>query len=276
MKSDMKVYTQNLHTHGVLCDGKDDYESSIRRAMELGFTSIGFSGHSYMSYAPSHSMSVEGTEEYKKTVRALAEKYKGRIDVLCGIEFDMYSEDPLTGYDYIIGSVHYLKVGNEFVGFDRGADEVERVIDVYFDGDGMKYAKKYYETLCELPKYAKSDIIGHFDLITKHVETRSFFDTASKEYRACALEALHTLKEACSVFEINTGAISRGYRTTAYPEPFLLKEMKALGCGIVISSDCHDNRFLDCHFGEALDMARACGFTEVLTLEKSGFVPHRI
>ena len=48
----MKTYTQNLHTHGVLCDGKDDYESTIRRAMELGFSSIGFSGHSYMSYSP--------------------------------------------------------------------------------------------------------------------------------------------------------------------------------------------------------------------------------
>jgi histidinol-phosphatase (PHP family) len=221
-------------------------------------------------------MSVEDTEAYKKTVRALAKQYEGKIDVLCGIEFDMYSEDPLEGYDYVIGSVHYLKMGDEFVGFDRGADEVERVINVYFDGDGMKYTKKYYETLCELPNYAKSDIIGHFDLITKHLETRNFFDTTSKQYRTYALEALHTLKKTCPVFEINTGAISRGYRTTAYPEPFLLREMKALGCGVVISSDCHDNRFLDCHFGDALEMARACGFTEVLTLEKNGFVSHGI
>ena len=44
----------------------------------------------------------------------------------------------------------------------------------------------------------------------------------------------------------------------------------------MISSDCHDNRFLDCHFGDALEMARACGFTEVLTLEKNGFVSHGI
>ena len=272
----MKKYPQNLHTHGTLCDGRDDYESTVLRAMELGFTSIGFSGHSYMSYSPAHSMSVEGTEVYKRTVRELARKYEGRIRVLCGIEFDMYSEDPLEGYDYIIGSVHYLKMGNEYVGFDRSADEVERVIRTYFDGDGMKYARKYYETLCDLPSYAKSDIIGHFDLITKHMETRHFFDTTSKEYRSYALEALHVLRESCNVFEINTGAISRGYRSTAYPEPFLLKEMKNLGCEIVISSDCHDNRALDCHFSEALDMARACGYTHVLTLEQDGFAAHGI
>ena len=36
----MKKYPQNLHTHGILCDGRDDYESTILRAMELGFTSM--------------------------------------------------------------------------------------------------------------------------------------------------------------------------------------------------------------------------------------------
>ena len=70
------MYKQNLHTHGVLCDGKDEYEATVLRALELGFDTIGFSGHSYMSYSPSHSMSVEGTEEYKRTVRALAKKYE--------------------------------------------------------------------------------------------------------------------------------------------------------------------------------------------------------
>ena len=272
----MKKYTQNLHTHGTFCDGKDDYESTVKRAMELGFTSIGFSGHSYMSYSPAYSMSVEGTEEYKKVVRALAKKYEGQIDVLCGIEFDMYSEDPLVGYDYIIGSVHYLKLDGKYVGFDRSADEVQSVINEYFGGDGLKFAKKFYETVCELPKYAKFDIVGHFDQITKNIEKRNLFDTSSKEYRTYALEALHTVAESCNVFEINTGAISRGYRTTPYLEPFLLREIKEIGGGIVISSDCHDNRYLDIHFDESLELARSCGFTEVLTLEKSGFVPHKI
>lgn len=270
------MYKQNLHTHGVLCDGKDEYEATVLRAIELGFDTIGFSGHSYMSYSPSYSMSVEGTEEYKRVVRALAEKYKGQIDVLCGVEFDMFSEDPLEGYDYVLGAAHYLKIGEEYVGFDRSADEVGRVIDTYFGGDGMKYAKMFYETVCELPKYAKSDVIAHFDLITKHAETHNFFDTESKEYRNYALEALHTLAEHCKVFEVNTGAISRGYRTTPYPQPFLLRELKEMGCGIVLGSDCHDNRYLNCNFDEALELARSCGFTEVLNLTKNGFVPQKI
>lgn len=30
-------YNQNLHTHGILCDGKDEYEDTVKRAIELGF-----------------------------------------------------------------------------------------------------------------------------------------------------------------------------------------------------------------------------------------------
>ena len=38
----------------------------------------------------------------------------------------------------------------------------------------MEYAKLYYKTLSELPQYGKFDIIGHFDLITKHSDNCKF------------------------------------------------------------------------------------------------------
>ena len=65
----------------------------------------------------------------------------------------MYSEVDLSGYDYLIGSLHYFKMGEEYVGFDRSADEVMRVINEHFGGDGLAFAKKYYEKLCSLPSY---------------------------------------------------------------------------------------------------------------------------
>ncbi|MBR2338614.1 MAG: PHP domain-containing protein [Clostridia bacterium] len=265
------MYPQNLHTHGVLCDGKDDYESTVRRALELGFSAIGFSGHSYMPYSPAYGMSKKKTAQYRALVNGLKEKYRGRIDVFCGIEFDMYSDDDLCGYDYVIGSLHYFKRGDRYIGFDRNAEQVQAVIDEEFGGDGMKYAQAYYEELCHLPEYGKMDIVGHFDLITKHSDTHRFFDENSPQYRAWALEAVHTLAETIRVFEVNTGAIARGYRRTPYPAPFILKEIRELGCGVVIGSDCHDNRYLDCRFQESLELIRACGFREVLTLTPRGF-----
>lgn len=264
-------YDQNLHTHGILCDGMDSYESTVKRAIELGFDGIGFSGHSYMAYSPSHSMSVEGTEAYKKEIHRLKEAYRGIIHVYCGIEFDMYSSDDLKGYEYVIGSLHYFRFGDEYVGFDRSADEVQRVIDHHFDGDGMRFAKLYYEKLAEMPDHCPCDIIGHFDLVAKHIETRSYFDPASAQYRRYVEDCIDALAGKVKAFEINTGGITRGYRSTPYPEPFILRMLKAHGCQLVISSDCHDNRYLNYGFDHCLDLARACGFTEVLKLTPHGF-----
>jgi histidinol-phosphatase (PHP family) len=57
------------------------------------------------------------------------------------------------------------------------------------------------------------DIIGHFDLVAKNNERGRFLDTAAKEYPDLGLEAIHALKGEIPFFELNTGAIARGYRT---------------------------------------------------------------
>ena len=145
-------YLQNLHTHSTYCDGKDTPEEMILSAIDKGHFSIGFSGHSYMHFSKGASMSPEGTENYKKEIRTLAEKYKDKIDVFCGLEVEIYSEVDLSGFDYLIGSVHYFKFGDLHVGFDRSQDAVRDVIDTHFGGDGMAYAKEYYKTLSRLPE----------------------------------------------------------------------------------------------------------------------------
>ena len=40
-------------------------------------------------------------------------------------------------------------------------------------------------------------------------------------------------------FEVNYGAIARGYRTVPYPEKRLLTKIKDAGKEIVYTSDCH-------------------------------------
>lgn len=270
-------HLQNLHTHSVYCDGKDTPEEMIRTALEKGFESIGFSGHSYMYFAPEHSMSLEGTEEYRREVRRLQEKYAGQIDVFLGLEFEMYSTQvDLSGYDYLIGSSHYFNFGDRIVGFDRSAEVVAGVIDECFGGDGMKYAKTYYEHLARLPEYGDFDILGHFDLIAKHVEKADFFDAESDEYREYAVRAAEALAGRIPYFEVNTGAIARGYRTSPYPSRFIMKELKRLGFKPVISSDCHNRQDLDCAFDQAERMLRECGFTERYVLTRDGFKPVRL
>ena len=65
-------------------------------------------------------------------MQILQEKYKDRIAIFCGLELDLFSVTDLSPFDYVIGSVHYLKRNGEYIGFDRNLQTVQAVIDTYF------------------------------------------------------------------------------------------------------------------------------------------------
>ncbi len=264
-------YKQNLHTHSTFCDGMNTPEEMIKTAISLDFDSVGFSGHSHMHYSTEYGMTLAGTEEYFKEVNSLKEKYKDQIKIFCGIEYDMFSNLDISQFDYAIGSVHYFLIDGRYVDVDRDDTHVERVINEYFGGDGLAYAKMYYEHLAKLPEYGRFDIIGHYDLITKHSEKRSFFDESSKKYMDYVISSAEALRGKIPFFEVNTGAIARGYRTTPYPSVAIVKELKRLGFGAIISSDCHNANMLECGFADAEKMLKECGFGETYVLTEEGF-----
>lgn len=264
------MYIQNLHTHTSFCDGADTPEEMIVAALKKGFDSLGFSGHSYMTYSK-YLGDIDRTEDYKKAVSELKQKYEDRIKIYLGLEVDMYSKPKMEGYDYLIGSVHYFKIEEEYVGFDKSEQEVEDIINKYFDGNGMKYAKYYYKTLAQLPEYGNFDIIGHFDLITKHSDNRVFFDAESKEYLNSAFEAAEVLAKTVPFFEVNNGAVAREYRKTPYPSIPIMKRLKELGLGAVITSDSHSTKTIDCGFELSTELLKECGFKEKYILTDNGF-----
>jgi histidinol-phosphatase (PHP family) len=267
---------QNLHTHSTYCDGKDSLEEMIVYAMEHGFDSIGFSSHSYMHFSPKSTMTIAGTESYKSEVRELASKYAGRMKVYCGLELELNSEVDLEGYDYIIGAYHYFKLGDEYVGFDRKAAEVQHVIDTRFGGDFLAYAKEYYANIVKLGEIGVVDIVGHFDLLVKNCDALASLDCSLPAYRRYALEAAEELSRTVGIFEVNTGAIARGYRRTPYPDPFIIKALKTFGSRLILSSDCHDKHNLACGFEESIELIKSCGFKEIWRLEDGQFVPQPI
>ena len=78
-------------------------------ACAQGLTTLGFTGHSYTQRDREYCMSPSRTAQYKATIAKLKTEYKGKVDILCGIEWDLLSEDKRTGYDYWIGSAHHLR-----------------------------------------------------------------------------------------------------------------------------------------------------------------------
>ena len=271
------LYKQNLHTHTTYCDGKNTPEEIVKKAIELNFNSIGFSGHAFIKGIDCDwTMAEDNMSLYKKEICLLREKYVGKLNILCGLELDLNAPVDTDEYDYVIGSMHFIPINGELVECDTTAQNVEKIIQTHFSGNGIKYAEAYYKNLVEVFKKNKADIVGHFDLLTKHSERFNFFDEESFEYRSIAIEALRKISQRCDLFEINTGAIARGYRTTPYPAPFILQEIKRIGARVIISSDCHNKDMLDCGFADCIKILKAQNINEAFVLKNGNFVGQKI
>ena len=168
------MYKQNLHTHTIFCDGKDTPEEMVQAAITKGFHSLGFSMHAYVPC--SGIGSLERLETYKREILRLKALYADKIKIYLGLEYDIFASHGAEGYEYTIASVHCLRHNGEAFDFDGGLPKTRQVIENYFGGDSVAFARRYYETVASIPDHGKFDILGHFDLITKNNETGNFLD----------------------------------------------------------------------------------------------------
>lgn len=263
----------NFHTHSTYCDGKDTVEEMINEAIKRGFIAIGFSGHSYFENDKSFAMSVEGSARYRQEINALKDKYKNSIKIYCGIEQDYYSTQPITGYDYVIGSVHSIYKNGDYMIVDDNHQDFKLKLDRLYGGDFDLFAEDYFGMVADVVNKTNADIIGHIDLLLKCSEYVGYKPT--KRFLGLAEDAVKKLCKFSRPFEINTGAMARGYRTIPYPIPEILDMIKKYGGKIVFSSDCHDKNYLDYGFDVAEELAKNAGFNEhgVITEEGIEYIP---
>ena len=261
----------SVHTHSVMCDGKNTLAEMAAAACDAGAASFGASGHSHTPI-PEDEGGVLPADmtAYRAEVLRLREEYAGRMDVLLGIELDNRADVTAEGFDYWIGSVHRLR-GPDGVDctVDWDAETLGRCLREAFHGDSGEMAARYYEEVRQMAA-RKPDILGHIDLITKFNEDGSFFDEAGPGYRAAALEALHAAGPKETLLEINTGAMSRGYRSVPYPALFLLREWRDMGGRIILTADAHSAAAVVYGYAQAAALAQAAGFDRSTLLTRRG------
>ncbi len=226
------------HAHTEFCDGKSTAEEMILSAIESGAEEIGLTPHSPIK-GETWCMSEEGFSEYKNTLSILKEKYKDKIRVFAGIEEDIISGTDTSSLDYVIGSVHSVSVDGKNLWVDLSPAEVRENVKNCFHNDAYLYVKTYYESVAKIYEKTKCDIIGHFDLITKFIERDELFSLSDERYIKERDKALDVLLQTPALFEVNTGAIARGYRKAPYPDDSVLKKIAESGKPLVINSDSH-------------------------------------
>ena len=255
------------HTHTTFSDGKDTAREMVEGAIALGMKEIGFSDHAPMTFDCKWSMSEGQAEEYKKLINDLKEEYKGRIKIYLGVEQDYYSVDA-TGYDYIVGSVHYVLKNGVYLPVDEGAQTTQEFVNEYYSGDAYAYAEDYFKLVKDVYKKTKCHIIGHFDLVTKFNERLPMININNERYVKAYTEAINELLKTPAIFEINTGAISRGYRSGPYPDDNMIDLIAKGGKPFAICSDTHSVESIDCNLEKEREKLEQKGYTYIKSLDE--------
>ncbi len=222
----------------------------ILEAIQDGFQMIGITDHSFVAVDADSCLAYEHYEEYQQELRSLKEKYADKIEVLCGIEQDYYSDHPAEGFDYVIGSVHFIKMDDELIGIDwsgeYGVSVIRDAADRFFDGDVYGMIEAYYETISNVVEITNCDIIGHFDVIRKNNDEIPFFDPQNERYIAAWKKAADRLLEKDIIFEINVSPLLNKTLSVPHPAPDIQDYLKARGAKLLYTGDCHSvNRLRD-------------------------------
>ena len=263
----------SLHNHTVFCDGKDTMEAFVEAAVRDGAPALGFSGHSHLPFDERYCMTHASEAAYKEEFARLKKLYGDRIRLYLGIEAELFGDSCPDDYEFVIGSAHFIHKDGAYLEIDESKGTVLKNVARFYGGDYYAYTKDYFRTVAESAKRKEVAIVGHFDLVTKFNGDGAMFDETSPKYLIPAYEAVEELLPYDRVFEMNTGAVSRGYRKDPYIGKDILSYMHAHHVRVTVSADAHracDYRFM---FEETAAILKSAGYREVWEFDGTGMVP---
>jgi histidinol-phosphatase (PHP family) len=247
----------DYHMHTPLCrHAVGEPVDYARRALELGFTEIGFADHSPMRQddfddwrmrADQLDEYVEKVRQARRDVPQLAIRLALEVDYLPGHEDWIRELAARHPWDYLIGSVHYVS--------DSWAVDHPRQISEWKQRDAFEVWSAYFDRLTRAAETGLFQIIGHADLPKKF---------GHKPERDCAPlyeKFLSAAKQRDCALELNTAGLRKDCKEI-YPGRELLRLAFDQGVPITFGSDAHAPEEVGMHFAEAVQLARAVGYRE--------------
>ena len=286
----MIEFPSGLHIHTVWGDGKNTPEEMILAAVAAGFESVGISEHAYAPY-DTVCIPKDKMDGYRGEVFSLKEKYRGTIEVYAGIEVDFHCLYDKDQWDFVIGSVHYVRgrkqwdraIGPESCACGVSGDYYpidyteESILKAIADIGSARYlVQDYCESVAVLAESYRPDILGHIDVITKLNAKYPFFDEQSGWYLSLWEGLIGRIAATGVIVELNSGAVSRGWRDAPYPAPELIEMLRKKNVPVTISSDAHRADDIDCAYPAILDALRKAGYSSVKMLKGGRFCDYGI
>ena len=252
----------DYHMHTPLCGhATGEPREYAQGALDAGLEEIGFSDHAPFVHTedPNVTMNIKQLSEYYRMIEDVRKEYSNNLRIKIAIEADYIPgyEDKTKAllddypYDYVIGSVHFIK--------DWGFDDPSQR-EQWNQKDINQVYRDYYQLLRQCAQTGMYDIMGHVDLVKKfgHRATEDF----SKEVQKTA----EVFKECGVAVEINTAGLRKPAKEM-YPSLDCLKIYGDAGVLLTFGSDAHDPKDVGKDFDKAVELALAAGYSEYVLFE---------
>jgi histidinol-phosphatase (PHP family) len=184
-------------------------------------------------------------------------------DLRLGIEADFVPgrEDRMANlldqrpWDYVIGSVHFLR---------DAAVDMEDEWDVWRGARSADEVwRRYYETLGEAAASGLFDVLAHPDLVKVWGGDRPRPEGDVRRFYELAMEGI---AESRIAIEVSTAGLRKPVGEL-YPDPVLLEWCLEAGCPVALSSDAHVPDQLGYRYEEALAALEDLGVEELCVFE---------
>jgi histidinol-phosphatase (PHP family) len=233
-------------------------------ATERGITELGVSEHVYRFSA---ALDIWEHPFWRRYAHDDLDAYCGFVreetDLKLGIEMDFVPgrEDRIAnvldgrGWDYVVGSVHFLR--------DHSVDAED--YSVWESGESPERIwRRYFETLAEAAGSGLYDIMSHPDLVKVWGRAAPVPDGDLRRYYEPAVEAF---ADSGVAVELSTA----GWRKPVgeqYPSLPFLEMLVDAGCPIALSSDAHEPDQLGFEYERAVELLQDTGVNEIAVFER--------
>lgn len=238
----------SYHTHNHYCDGECEIAEMIEAAIAAGLSEIGISSHAPLPFETGWNMPPARLASYVDEVRELRERYRDQITVLLSAEIDFipndaverYQEEALfsKGFDYFVGSVHFLGKRSSPRSFDDDEEGFAAILHEEYAGDMAAMTADYYRRLQGVLTMPGVRIVGHMDRIKRWNAGHTYFSGDEPWYHEAVEEFLTAVAASGHIVELNTAGWRRPIGEP-YPSRSILRRIGELGIPVTVNSDAH-------------------------------------
>lgn len=206
--------------------------------------------------------------EYAAEVDRMKREYAGIMTVLKGFEAEVVPEGRYAGvmlgfrerygFDYIVGSVHY--VAGHIIDYIPGRYEKA----VAACGSPEALAVRYFHDVARMVEALHPEVVGHLDLYRRRFASDEAASTPP--IRRAAMEALEVIRQHDAIIDVNTAGLRLGFGYP-YPAPWLVEAACGMGIAFCFGDDSHNISQVGAGITEAREYLLSHGVTHIETLE---------